>query len=176
LGRIGRAVATRAVAFGMTVVAFDPLSDPEVDARIGVTRLGFDDLLAAADVVSLHLPLSPASQGLFRREILARMRPGSILLNTSRGGLVVESDLYESLASGHLGGAGLDVLNSEPPAPDNPLLRLPNVVVSPHIGGIDSRAMADMAEMASSAIAALKQGRWPSGCVVNEEIAPGWTW
>ena len=175
-GRIGRAVASRAIAFGMTVVAFDPVSDPEADARLGVARVGFNDLLASADVVSLHLPMSRENKGLIRRETLARMRPGSILINTSRGGLVDESDLYESVSSGHLAGAGLDVLNSEPPAPDNPLLRLPNVIVSPHIGGIDSRAMADMAEMASSAIVSLKQGRWPSGCVVNDEIAPGWTW
>ena len=89
---------------------------------------------------------------------------------------MVEADLYESLCNGHLAGAGLDVLNSEPAEPDNPLLTLPNVVVSPHIGGIDSKAMADMAEMASSAIASLKRGEWPAGCVVNEEIAPGWTW
>ena len=176
LGRIGRAVASRAIAFGMTVVAFDPLSDPAIDARLGGTRLGFDDLLAASDVISLHLPLSRESQGLMNRETLARMRPGSILINTSRGGLVVEADLYQSLASGHLAGAGLDVLNSEPPDPKNPLLTLPNVVVSPHLGGIDAKAMADMADMAAAAIASLKQGRWPAGCVVNEEIAPGWTW
>jgi len=175
-GRIGRAVAWRAVAFGMTVVAYDPVSDPEAETRLGVTRLGLDDLLAASDVVSLHLPLSGATRGLIRRATLARMRPGSYLINTSRGGLVVEPDLYASLTSGHLAGAGLDVLDPEPPDPGNPLLTLANVVVSPHLGGVDTRAMADMAELASSCIAALKQGRWPSGCVVNDELAPGWTW
>jgi phosphoglycerate dehydrogenase-like enzyme len=175
-GRIGRAVASRAVAFGMKVVAFDPIADPTADARLGVTRLGFDELLAAADVVSLHVPLTPENQGLINRSTLARMRPGSYLINTSRGGLVVEADLYESLASGHLAGAGLDVLNSEPPEPGNPLLTLPNVVLSPHIGGIDSKGMSDMADLASQCIVDLKEGRWPAGCVVNDELAKGWRW
>ena len=176
LGRIGRAVATRASAFGMKVIGFDPIVDHESEARLGITRLGFDELLASADVVSLHLPLIPATRGIIDRRTLALMRPGSILINTSRGGLVVEADLYESLRAGHLSGAGLDVLNSEPPEPGNPLLTLPNVILSPHLGGIDSKGMADMAVMAATCIAALKQGRWPRGCVVNEEIERGWTW
>jgi phosphoglycerate dehydrogenase-like enzyme len=176
LGRIGRAVATRAVAFGMRVVAFDPIADPEFDARHGITRLGIEELLAASDVVSLHIPLTAATQGLIDRTTLARMRPGSYLINTARGGLIVEADLYVSLTSGHLAGAGLDVLNREPPEPDNPLLTLPNVVISPHLGGIDTKGMADMADMAAGCIAALKAGRWPLGCVVNDELAPGWTW
>jgi D-3-phosphoglycerate dehydrogenase / 2-oxoglutarate reductase len=176
LGRIGRAVATRALAFGMKLVAFDPLADPEFDARHRVTRLGIEELLATADVVSLHLPLTAATQGLINRTTLARMRPRSILINTARGGLIVEPDLYESLLTGHIAGAGLDVLNREPPEPENLLLTLPNVVISPHLGGIDTKGMADMADMAAGCIAALKQGRWPLGCVVNDEIAPGWTW
>jgi phosphoglycerate dehydrogenase-like enzyme len=176
LGRIGRAVATRALAFGMRVVAFDPIAVPEFDAQHGITRLPLDDLLAGSDVVSLHMPLTPASQELINKETLARMRPGAVLINTSRGGLVNEADLIESLRSGRLAGAGLDVLALEPPEPGNPLLTLPNVVVSPHVAGIDSKSMADMAELAAACIAGLKQGRWPHGCVVNEEIAPGWAW
>jgi D-3-phosphoglycerate dehydrogenase / 2-oxoglutarate reductase len=176
LGRIGRAVATRALAFGMRVVAFDPLSDPEFDNRHGISRVGFEELLTLADVVSLHLPLTAETRGLFNRDLFARMKAGSILLNTSRGGLVNEADLYDALKSGRLFGAGLDVLNDEPPAPGNPLLTLPNVVLSPHLGGIDTKGMSDMAEMAAGCIAALKQGRWPQGCVVNDEIGPGWTW
>ena len=176
LGRIGRAVATRARAFGMTVVAFDPVPDPEFDARSGIRRLEFVELLGASDVVSLHLPLIPATRGLFDRATLTLMRPGSYLLNTSRGGLIVETDLYDALTSGHIAGAGLDVLNPEPPEPGNPLVGLSNVVVSPHLGGVDTLAMNDMAEMAAGGIASLKLGRWPSGCVVNDELAEGWVW
>ncbi len=176
LGRIGRAVASRAVAFGMRVIAFDPISSPEIDTQLGINRCSFEDLLAESDVVSLHLPLVPATRGLINRETLARMRRGAYLINTSRGGLVVEADLAESLASGHLGGAGLDVFNSEPPEPGNPLLSLPNAVFSPHLGGIDAKGMADMGEMAARCIVSLYQGQWPEGCVVNPEIAPGWTW
>src|SRR5262249_21831766 len=133
LGRIGRAVATRALAFGMRVVAFDPVADPEFDTRHGITRMSLDDVLAGSDVVSLHLPMTPATQEVIHRETLARMRPGAILINTARGGLVNEADLFEALRSGRLAGAGLDVLAAEPPEPGNPLLNLPNVVVSPHV-------------------------------------------
>ena len=90
--------------------------------------------------------------------------------------LVDEDALYEALVSGHLYGAGLDVLRSEPPDPSLPLLKLDNVVVSPHIAGIDKKGMADMANMATQCIADLKAGEWPADCIVNKEIEPGWTW
>jgi phosphoglycerate dehydrogenase-like enzyme len=177
LGRIGRAVATRALAFGMNVVAHDPIAgDADFEARHGIRRLSFDDLLAASDVVSLHTPLTAETRGLINRSTLAKMRPGSYLINTARGGLVVEADLAESLASGHLAGAGLDVLNAEPPAPGNPLLGLQNVVLSPHMGGIDTKSMADMAELAARCVVALYKGEWPGECVVNKELEAGWKW
>ena len=176
LGRIGRAVASRALAFGMRVLAFDPVSDPDFDLRHGIGRLGFEELLAESDVVSLHLPLTKVTHGLFNRDVLARMRPGSYLINTARGGLVVEADLHASLVSGHLAGAGLDVLNSEPPEPGNPLLLLPNVVISPHVAGIDTKSMSDMAVLAAQCVVALHQGQWPAGCVVNDELSQDWSW
>ncbi|AGA27818.1 phosphoglycerate dehydrogenase [Singulisphaera acidiphila] len=176
LGRIGRAMATRALAFGMRVLAYDPVADLDFDTRHGIVRGPFEDLLAASDVVSLHIPLTPDTQGLINAQTLARMRPGSYLINTSRGGLVVEADLAASLASGHLAGAGLDVLNAEPPKPDNPLLSAPNVVLSPHMGGIDVKSMADMAELAAKCIVSLHQGIWPTDCVVNGELAKDWRW
>lgn len=176
MGRIGRAVASRALAFEMNVVACDPLPPADDEKRLGIARLGFEELLRTADVVSLHAPLVDATKGLIRRETLALMKPGAILLNTARGGLVVENDLYEALVSGRIAGAGLDVLNAEPPGTGNPLLKLPNVVFSPHLGGIDTRAMADMADMAARCVVDLFEGRWPADCVVNPEIAPGWRW
>lgn len=176
LGRIGQAVAVRAHAFGMKLACHDPFSNPNFDRRYQITRMDLDELLACSDVVSLHLPLNEGTRGIVNREFLTRMRTGALLINTSRGGLVVESDLRDSLVSGHLGGAGLDVLNHEPPEPGNPLLNLPNVIMSPHVAGTDSQSMSDMAELAARNVVELYHGRWPAGCVVNRELENGWRW
>jgi phosphoglycerate dehydrogenase-like enzyme len=176
LGRIGRAVAIRALAFEMRVIAYDPLPPGPLEDGMGIERVSFDELLGSSDVVSLHLPLSGTTRNLFDRKVFARMKPGSILLNTARGGLVVERDLHDALATGHLWGAGLDVLNCEPPEPGNPLLGFSSVVFSPHIGGIDAKGMADMAELAARCVVDLYTGRWPAECVVNPGLGPGWRW
>jgi len=176
MGRIGRAVALRALAFKMRVVAFDTYIDAEFDKQHGIERLSLDDLLTISDVVSLHIPLTEATRGMVNRGFLAKMRKGTYLINTSRGGLVVERDLHEALTSGHLLGAGLDVLGSEPPEPGNPLLGLPNVVLSPHIAGTDTLSMGDMAELAAKTIVDLHENRWPTDCVVNSELREGWQW
>lgn len=173
LGRIGRAMVPRALAFGMDVLAFDPVHDPEFDVKHGLQRLLFEELLGASDVVSLHLPATDETKGLMNRETLAKMRPGSILLNTSRGGLVVEADLLAALDSGHLAGAGLDVFDPEPPLPSNPLLQHPNVVTSPHVAGIDTRSMDDMATLAAECMVEVARGGWPVACMVNPELAAG---
>ncbi len=169
MGRIGRAVALRALAFRMRVVAFDTFVHAEFDERHGIERLPLDELLASSDVVSLHLPFTEATRGMVNREFLAKMRPGSYLVNTSRGGLVVETDLRDALVSGHLAGAGLDVLNHEPPEPGNPLLGLPNVVLSPHIAGTDTQSMRDMAELAATTIVELHRiaGRRTASSIPN---------
>jgi phosphoglycerate dehydrogenase-like enzyme len=176
MGRIGRAVAVRAKAFCMELVAFDTVLDAEFDRQWGIRRLSLPELLAASDVVSLHLPLTEATRGMVDRDFLGRMRPGSYLINTARGGLVVESDLREALISGHIAGAGLDVLNHEPPEPGNPLVGLPNVVLSPHIAGTDLQSMREMAEMASTSIVELYHNRWPGECIVNQELRESWSW
>jgi phosphoglycerate dehydrogenase-like enzyme len=176
MGRIGRAVAVRAKAFRMDLVAFDTVLDAEFDRDWGIRRLSLAELLECSDVVSLHLPLSDSTRGMVNRDFLARMRPGSFLINTARGGLVVEADLRDALISGHLAGAGLDVLNHEPPEAGNPLVGLPNVVLSPHIAGTDLQSMREMAEMASTSIVELYNNRWPAEGVVNQELREAWKW
>ncbi|WP_169979344.1 phosphoglycerate dehydrogenase [Tautonia rosea] len=176
LGRIGRAMVPRARAFGMRVLAHDEVTDPVFDAEHGIERCPFEMLLAESDVVSLHVPLTDATRNLIDERRIALMKPGSILINTSRGGLVDEEALYQALTSGHLAGAGLDVFRVEPTPADHPLIALPNVVSSPHIAGVDERSMADMAKMAAHCIVELHEGRWPGDCVVNPEIRPNWAW
>ena len=176
LGRSGWAVARRALAFGMRVVAAGRHAEDVPDPGPGIAWRALEDLLAESDVVSLHLPLTAATRGLFDRRAFARMRPGALFINTARGGLVIEADLIESLTAGHLAGAGLDVQASEPPGPGNPLLTLPNVVLSPHIAGVDTAALDDMAERASRCVIDLYRERWPEGYILNEGLRPSWRW
>ena len=129
-GRIGRAVGRIAQAFGMQVVAHDPqLGEPAP----GVPLVELDALLQQSDVVSLHCPLTESNRGFVNAERLARMKRGALLINTSRGPLVNEQELADALADGRIGGAALDVLAVEPPLADNPLLRAPNCIVTPHV-------------------------------------------
>lgn len=178
LGRIGRAIVPRARAFEMPVIAHDPVAavDRSFEERYDVRRVGLEELLEQADIVSLHLPMSPATARLMNASAFARMKRGAILVNTSRGGLVDEAALIEALTDGRLGGAGLDVFDREPPPADHPLFAFPNVVLAPHLGGQDERSLADMAELACRCVVDLAQGRWPSECVVNPEVRPGWSW
>ncbi len=130
-GRIGRRVARAfSAGFGCRVVGCSPTSRAD-----GVEPVsGLADLLAVSDLVTVHVPLTPATRGLIGADELARMPAGSYLVNTSRGGVVEESALADALRSGHLAGAGLDVFGTEPPPPDAPLRTLPNTVLSPHVG------------------------------------------
>jgi len=131
-GAIGRAVARIARGFEMRIVACDlrGASEPSPD---GTPRLPLDELLATSDVVSLHLTLTPGTRGLLGAERLARMKPGAYLINTARGGLVDSEALAAALRAGRLGGAGLDVLDVEPPPADHPLLSAPRCIVTPHV-------------------------------------------
>jgi D-3-phosphoglycerate dehydrogenase len=135
LGNIGRRTAELAQALGMSVVTWSPHSRDE-----RFSSLPLPELLATADIVSLHLALTPETRGLIDRAALARMKPGAMLVNTARGALVDELALTELLADGHLGGAGLDVLTEEPPPPDHPLLGLENVLITPHNAGLTDTA------------------------------------
>jgi phosphoglycerate dehydrogenase-like enzyme len=175
-GRIGRAMVPRAGAFQMNVVAYDPAVPASELESQGVRPLALDELLATSDVVSLHLPLNPETLHFMNARRFAQMKPGSYLLNTARGGVVDEPALADALMSGHLAGAGLDVLSSEPPPKDHPLLKIPSAVMSPHIAGIDRKSMFDMAEMAARTVVEMARGEWPDECVVNRAVRDRWKW
>ncbi len=134
LGRIGALVAERLQAFGMEVVAYDPFISPERAARLEVELLpSVEAVLARADVVTVHLPKTPDTANLLDASRLALMRPGALLLNVARGGLIDEAALADALREGRLGGAAIDVFAKEP-VTESPLFGLPNVVVTPHLG------------------------------------------
>jgi glycerate dehydrogenase len=149
-GRIGDAVARIARAFGMEVLSHRHHPQPgDVD---------LDTLLSQSDVVSLHCPLTPHTHALLNADRLARLRPGALLLNTARGALVDETALLEALRSGHLGGAGLDVLCVEPPGPDHPLLRAPRCLITPHVAWASRAARRRLIDATAANVAALLAG------------------
>jgi len=146
LGRIGREVAKRALAMDMTVLGYDPMLSAERIAALGIEAApDLPTLLARSDLVTLHVPLTDQTRHLIGAAELACMKPGSRLINCARGGLVNEQALADALRSGHLAGAGLDVFEEEPPPPDHPLLQLPQVVCTPHLGASTTEAQRSVA-------------------------------
>lgn len=134
LGRIGGEVTKRAQSFGMQVIAHDPFASPALAEKLGI-RLGtLDEVLRAADFLTIHAPLTPQTKNLIGERELALMKPRARLVNCARGGIVNERALAEALAQGKLAGAAVDVFEKEPPPPDHPLLHAPNIIVTPHLG------------------------------------------
>ncbi|MCX5519417.1 hydroxyacid dehydrogenase [Kaistia defluvii] len=145
-GRIGRRVGEMARALGMRVIA-SGRPGAAASAAAGTSTVPLEQLLAESDIVSLHCPMDASNRGFFNREAIARMKPGALLVNTARGGLLDEADVAEALASGRLGGAALDTLAAEPPKPDNPLLTAPNTIITPHIAAETAATMERIALM-----------------------------
>lgn len=164
LGRIGKELTRLAAGLGMRVAACGRTHDQEFTARHGVAWLSLPELLAAADFVSIHLPGSPQTAGLIGAAELALLRPGSCLLNLGRGGVVDEEALYQSLVQGHLAGAGLDVFAHEPVG-ESPLVQLPQVVATPHMGGFTLEAAARTGSLCAQNLEAVLEGRMPSHLV-----------
>ena len=159
-GEIATEVARRARAFGMEVVYWGRRRlAAEIEAEEGVGFRDLPELLGESDFVSLHVPLTAETERLVDAAALARMKPGAFLVNTCRGGVVDEDALVESLASGRLGGAGLDVFLHEPVPHDHPLLRLDNVLLAPHLGGGSGGARAKHARDLMGNLVALREGR-----------------
>jgi len=172
LGRIGSRVARIAQALEMIVIAYDPYLSPAQAAAAGVElSLSLATLLAAADVVSIHAPYTPETHHLFNAERFAQMKPGAYLINAARGGLVDEAALLSALESGHLAGAGLDVFDPEPPAPDHPLLLRDDVIATGHLAGATQASKDRLIEGAIlQALNILRDERPPY--LLNPEIWP----
>lgn len=172
LGLVGFGAIARHVAqiagqgLGMRVMAWSPSVPADVFEAAGVIRANsLDDLLVASDVLSLHRPAQGSGRPTIDASALSRLKQGAILINTSRGGEVDGPALAEALEAGHLGGAGLDVMSPEPPLPDDPLLRAPNVVLTPHIGATTEQALRRMAMMCASQVQDALAGRVPPHCL-----------
>lgn len=160
-GRIGQRVARIAQGFGMNVLATDAIADAAAFAAAATEKVSLDELLRRSNVVSIHLPLTDSTRGLIDETAMASMPDGAVIVNTARGGIVDESALVAHIASGHLGGAGLDVVEIEPLPTDSVLLGQPRIVMTPHLGGQTTQAMKRVATEAAQAIVDVAQGRTP---------------
>jgi D-3-phosphoglycerate dehydrogenase / 2-oxoglutarate reductase len=168
-GKIGRRMAARAKALGLEIIASDPYVSSGLAESLGVRLLPLADLLPKADIVSLHVPLTPETRHLINSEAFALMKPGAILINTSRGPLVDEAALEKALAEGRLAGAGLDVLEHEPIKIPHPLLDFENVVVTCHYASCSLEAYAEMRRVVSDQTAQILRGDFPTN-LVNGQV------
>jgi D-3-phosphoglycerate dehydrogenase / 2-oxoglutarate reductase len=167
-GRIGRRTASLAAAFGMRVLAYDPISEPSADVASVEHCDRLADLAARSDVITLHLPLTERTRHLVDDAFLARVRPGAVLVNCSRGGLIDTDAVWRALTDGRLSGVGLDVFDPEPPG-RHPLYRHPDVVLTPHLMGLSRRATAATFTAAAQGVLDVLSGREPRAVA-----DPGW--
>lgn len=172
-GRIGKTVARRGQDFGMNVVVFDPFADKAFAAQHNIPLVEFEDLLKQSDFVTLHMPMLAGTKHLINAKTIELMKKNAYLINTARGGVINEPDLFEALKAKRIAGAGLDVFDEEPPG-DHPFFTLDNVVMTAHTAGVDVQSRDDMARVAAQAIVRLLSGDWPEGWVVNPTVASRW--
>ena len=168
-GSVGREVARRLKGFECRVLAFDPLIRPEIAEEYGGRLVPLEELLPQADFVSLHAPATESTIGMVNQEFLGRMKKGAFLINTARGDLVDDRALIGALESGHLKGAALDCFSQEPLDKDSPLLRLPNIILTPHTAAHTDEAVNQMGWMALKDCLAALQGERPLH-IVNPEV------
>jgi phosphoglycerate dehydrogenase-like enzyme len=169
MGKIGRAVATRANGFGLRLLYADPNARPEVETNLGAARVELKDLLRQSDFVSLHVPFTAETRHLINEDALRAMKPTAILINTARGGVVDSAALVRALSEKWIGGAALDVTDPEPLPPDHPLYSFPNCLIVPHIGSATWGARKRMAELACQNLLAGLEGRPLPHCA-NPEV------
>jgi D-3-phosphoglycerate dehydrogenase len=168
-GKIAKALASKVQPFGVKVLVYDPYLDPALIARHRVEAVSLDRLLAEADAVSVHVPLSPETRNLIGGRELALMKSAAFLINTSRGGIVDEHALAAALKESQLGGAALDVLSVEPPPADHPLRQAPNIILTPHLAFYSRESVIELQTKAAEEVARALRGE-PPRCPVNPEV------
>lgn len=165
LGRIGTAVARRAQGFGMRVIYHSRRRKPEVEFALGCEYRSLEDLLAGSDFLSIHCALTPDTRHILNRESLVRMKRSAVVVNTGRGGLIDQAALLDAIRNGVIAGAGLDVTDPEPPAPDDPILHTQGIYVTPHIGSCSVAARTGMTAVCVRNLVAVLTGQRPPNCV-----------
>jgi D-3-phosphoglycerate dehydrogenase / 2-oxoglutarate reductase len=170
-GRVARATARRAKAFGLTIIAHDPFIDEQTIINEGATPVSLDEVLEQSDFISMHMPATPEAQGYLKGQHFQRMKRTAIFVNTGRGPTVNEAGLIKALQEKWIAGAGLDVVEIEPIKPDNPLLKMSNVILSPHNASASSRFDPARKRRVGQEIANVLSGRWPLSCV-NPTVLP----
>jgi D-3-phosphoglycerate dehydrogenase len=171
-GNIARRLAELAAPLGLAIAAYDPFVDDAAFERASVARMDADELFAWADIVSVHLPSTPATRGFVDARRIASLRPGAILVVTSRGDVYDVDAVADSLRGGRLAAAGLDVFPREPLAAGEPITRLPNAVLTPHVAGLSEESIADLHAAAAAIIERLAAGELPAGLVSSPAEAP----
>ncbi|MCY4515283.1 MAG: C-terminal binding protein [Candidatus Tectomicrobia bacterium] len=170
-GRIGQVVCRKALAFGFEVLTSDPFVPAETATQLGASMVGMQELLRESDFITLHSPLIPETRNLIGAAELDLMKSTAFLINCARGPLIDEEALYEALKNNRIGGAGLDVLVDAHPAPDHPLLKLENAIITPHVAFFSEEAVLELEERAAEEGAAVLQGRRPKNLVNKDVLA-----
>jgi D-3-phosphoglycerate dehydrogenase len=170
LGNIGRAVVQKARPFGLQIVAYDPYLAPQNADELGVVLVSLDDLLARADYVTIHCPLTNETRHLIGRAQFERMKPTAFLINMARGPIVDQKALVDALTSQKIAGAALDVLDREPPAADDPLLKLDNVIFTPHLSSWSAESVIQLRRSTARNVVDVLQGKTPRSIVNREEL------
>jgi D-3-phosphoglycerate dehydrogenase len=170
-GNVARCTARRAQAFGLRVIAYDPyVSELEITA-LGVEPVGFAELLERSDYLSIHAPHNDETEHAINAAAFARMKKTAVVINTARGPIIDEVALIEALQNGVIAGAGLDVLEQEPPSNNNPLLTMENVIVTPHVASATTRMRPETRRRVGREVALVLRGKWPMSCV-NPTVLP----
>ena len=170
-GNVARCTAARAKAFGLNVIAYDPYVSELTIGDAGVEPVSWGELLARSDYISVHSPHNEETHHSLNATAFAQMKDGVVIVNTARGPIIKETDLIEALRSGKVQSAGLDVLEKEPPDARNPLLAMPNVIVTPHVASASTRMRPTARRRVGREVSLVLRGKWPMSCV-NPTVLP----